>query len=252
PAVIDDEPVELFYDSGSSAIPSLEALGRAYEDSLIDKALYLKEVTLKLAGNELQFSLLRVLNEGQEWNIADTINPIRLGTIGADLLADRVSIIDFAGQKLHLFDERPSEMQGLTFSEFDFQGRRFMLPAVIDDEPVELFYDSGSSAFGLLTSKNRFDAYTDPAEPEITYDANSHGNSIPVFHRRSDEEMIIGGKTLSLKRISYVQWNDEWQGFFSRFTSIGGWMGNKPFTESALVLDTKTGEFAVAPAPLPF
>ncbi|MEL6846173.1 MAG: hypothetical protein AAFP02_23440, partial [Bacteroidota bacterium] len=81
---------------------------------------------------------------------------------------------------------------------------------------------------------------------------NSHGNSIPVFHRRSDEEMIIGGKTLSLKRISYVQWNDEWQGFFSRFSSIGGWMGNKPFTESALVLDTKTGEFAVAPAPLPF
>ena len=47
------------------------------------------------------------------------------------------------------------------FESFDFTGRRIMLPAKIKRKEYELFYDSGCSAFGLITIKKRFDEYTD-------------------------------------------------------------------------------------------
>lgn len=120
-----------------------------------------------------------------------------------------------------------------------------MLPVEVQGKQLEFFYDSGCSAFGLLTSKNRYDNYSNEADKEIRYAANSFGTSIPVYHKTSSEPIEIGNATLSMRRVSYVDWHDRLQGFFSRFTKIGGWLGNKPFVDEVLILDTKMEEFLV-------
>jgi len=50
---------------------------------------------------------------------------------------------------------------------------------------------------------------------------------------------------LDLKRISYVDMYTKYQKFIAPFSKIQGWLGNKPFTESILILDTKAEEFVV-------
>ena len=55
----------------------------------------------------------------------------------------------------------------------------------------------------------------------------------------------IGGSEVPLRRISYVDLYGNLQRFMTPFTRIGGFLGNKPFLESTLILDTKAEEFLV-------
>ncbi|MEL7122364.1 MAG: hypothetical protein AAFO07_23160 [Bacteroidota bacterium] len=225
---------------------SLKEYGLDYHSFEEEDLPFITNVELLLGENVISSDHLRVRNNGSTIDFADTSKWHRLGTLGTDIMADKITVIDFVNNTIEFYEERPAWMANLSgFQDFDFRGRRFMLPASIQGKEMELFYDSGSSAFGLLTSKNRFDAYTDPEVEEINYSANSHGKSIPVHHKPSDEMMLIGNEEVSLNRISYVEWHDKWQGFFSQFTKIGGFIGNKPFLTSALILDTQQNEFLV-------
>ncbi len=120
-----------------------------------------------------------------------------------------------------------------------------MLPVLLGDKEIELLYDSGSSAFGLITSKQRYDDNTDPEVKEIRYDANRFGDKMPVFHKNTDHTFLMSNVNLNLTRISYVGQYAEFQKYLSPFTRIGGWLGNLPFTESVLILDMKKEEFVV-------
>ena len=131
------------------------------------------------------------------------------------------------------------------FEPFDFTGRRFMLPCVIDNKTIELFYDSGSSAFGLITTKGRFSKYSENNVKEITYHASMHGDPIPIVHKPTEEVCKIGGVNLLLKRVSYIDMYSRFQGLLSPFTRIGGWLGNKPFLDYSLIFDIENKEFVV-------
>ncbi len=119
-----------------------------------------------------------------------------------------------------------------------------MLPARINGSDVQLFYDSGCSPFGLLTSKYHYDRLTDPDEPEIAYGANRFGESIPIHHKASDLQIQLGATDISLKRISYAEMYTLLQSTVGRLIE-GGFLGNKSLTESTLILDAKTNEFLV-------
>jgi len=178
--------------------------------------------------------------------LTSSINPINIGTIGTDFMDGRITVIDFKKQTILFYKERPKWMKDLTnFQSFAFKGRRLMLPATINQKELKLFYDTGTSAFGLITTKDRFDAYTDKDSREINYDANSWGDAIPIRHKKTSKIMNIGNSNLSLKRISYVDKYANFQKFMTPFTNIGGWLGNKPFTNSTLIFDTKKEEFIV-------
>ena len=131
------------------------------------------------------------------------------------------------------------------FVSFDFTGRRFMLPCEIDGKKHELFYDSGSSAFGLITIKKRYLKYSNKEDREISYNANRHGDPIPVKHKPTNEMMKIGGLELSLQRVCYVDMYSNVQGLITPFTRIGGWLGNKPFENNSLIFDVKNEMFVV-------
>jgi len=148
-------------------------------------------------------------NYGSAFNKNNTINSISIGTIGADILDNRITSIDFKNQTISLYNERPLWMDTLSnFQSFDFKGRRFMLPANVGEKDLTLLFDTGCSSFGLITSKNRFDRYTDKNTPEITYDGNRFGDSFLIHHKSTHRRIAFGGVTLDLKRVSYVDMTD--------------------------------------------
>lgn len=257
PVSIEGIPADLYmqFDTGSpfsflnqEAVTSLESFGLQMRKQGQDDRLFLQDFDFSVGDNSIHASLIRVFHSGTPFDPSDTSQAFRIGTIGTDLMDEKITVIDFPQQMIHLYDKRPVELSSQTFFPFDFQGRRLMLPAKIQEKQMDLFFDTGCSAFGLLTSKNRYDSYTDPKAPEIQYQANSFGNEIPVHHKASHIFMNMGGSALSLQRISYVEWHAKYQAFFSQFTSIGGWLGNKPFIQSRLIIDTQKEEFLILPA----
>lgn len=237
-------PTTIIY---GNTLESLRAFGEDFKTTIKNKHLYLDSLNMELGGNRIHASMIEIFKGyGDTFNKHDTINPINLGTLGADFMDKKITVIDFKNQLIQSYDERPNWMNNLgDFASFDFKGRRFMLPAVINDKVLELFYDSGASTFGLITTKNRYDRYTDESQEEIRYNANKFGDPIPICHRSSTTTMEIGNSNLNLKRVSYVDMYANYQGLMTPFTRIGGWLGNRPFDQNTLIFDTIKEEFIV-------
>ncbi|XZE53618.1 hypothetical protein SH139x_005376 [Planctomycetaceae bacterium SH139] len=168
-----------------------------------------------------------------------------IGSIGADILDQRICAFDFPGETIHFFDHRTAELDALgVFRPFRFPGRRVMLPAEIDGTQMEMFYDSGCSPFGLFTSKHHYDRYADPEGDQISVGANRFGDSIPVHHSSCKLSVLFGDTKLRLRRVSYVDQYVPLQSLFGRFVD-GGFMGNKFLLDSTMILDTQSNEFLI-------
>ncbi|MFP2997177.1 hypothetical protein ABN763_14770 [Spongiivirga sp. MCCC 1A20706] len=242
------------FDTGSphsyiyeNDLKSLRKLGLKFTEVVKEEAHYIEQLNFNLNGNRIEASMIKILKGyGNTFDKRDTITNIKIGTIGSDFVANRITAIDFKNQTIQLFDERPEWMGDLgVFKAFDFTARRIMMPVTLDKKEYEFLYDSGCSAFGLITIKSRFDAYTNKNIEAIQYGANSWGNSIPIISKPSDKTFGIGNTHLTLRRVSYVNMYTAIQPLVTPFTRIGGWLGNQPFNESTLILDTKKQEFFI-------
>ena len=228
-------------------LKSLRAIGMDIKEVTKGEERFVEQLDFILDDNHIKASMIRILGDyGHTFGKNDTISKIGIGTIGSDFIANRITTIDFKNQTLELYNERPDWMKLLPeFTPFDFTGRRIMLPITINDKDYELFYDSGCSAFGLITTKNRFDKYSDEHTEVIAYNAKSWDSSIPITSKLTKQPITIGNSDLSLKRVSYIDMYTWSQSLVTPFTKIGGWLGNQPFNESTLILDTKNQEFIV-------
>ncbi len=237
-------PYSFIYENG---LKSLKEAGLNFKEVIKKENRYIESLSFTLGGNHIKASMILILeNYGTSFNKNDTISKISIGTIGSDFMDQRITAIDFKNQNLQFYNERPQWMASISgFKPFDFKGRRFMLPATINGKELELFYDSGCSAFGLITAKNRFDNYTDINTKEIKYEGNRWGDQLPIHHKKSDKMIKTGNAILELRRISYVDMYTKYQKFMTPFTRVGGWLGNLPFVESTLILDTKKEEFII-------
>ena len=249
-------PLYLQFDTGAPSsilyqktLESLREIGLTYEEMTIEDRPFVKGVPLQLGAENLVESSFWLRDMGEVIDTSTLGNePIMIGTIGADWLDQKVVHIDFINQEMSLFDQRPDWMQDLAgWKAFAFPGRRFMLPTTIEGKVYDLFYDSGSSAFGLITTHSRYQKYAISEEPEIAYNANSWGNPIYVHHKATDLEVEIGGAQVPMRRVSYVNMYARWQGFLAMFSKIGGWLGNKVFLDTHLILDTQAMEYLVVP-----
>lgn len=237
-------PNSYIYENG---LNSLRAFGLEIKEVVKDEARYVENLDFILGDNHIKASMIMIYpNYGNSFVKNDTTSRIGIGTIGSDFIVNRITSIDFKNKKIQLFNERPKWITSLSgFKSFDFTGRRIMLPVTLDNKNYEFLYDSGTSAFGLITTKNRHDKYTEESTKEINYNANSWGNSIPIRSKVTDKLFSVGNENLELKRVSYVDMYSALQPLITPFTRIGGWLGNQPFNESTLILDTKTEEFIV-------
>ena len=237
-------PTSFIYEK---ALISLRKTGIEIKEIIKNNERYVAQLDFVLGGNQMKATMIKIYpNYGTLFDKNDTIKAVSIGTLGSDFLVDKITSIDFKNQKIHLFDEKPSYMSSLIgFKKFDFVGRRIMLPITINNKDDTFLYDSGCSAFGLITIKNRFDNYTNKSTIEVKYDAKSWENQIPIRSKKSEQLFTIGSKKLKLKRVSYVDMYTAIQPLVTPFTKIGGWLGNQPFTESTLILNTKNEEFIV-------
>ncbi|MAD96478.1 MAG: hypothetical protein CMB99_04040 [Flavobacteriaceae bacterium] len=240
-------PDSFFYEKG---LESLRKLGVEIDQVTKDGFRFVKSLELILGGMPVKLDMVKIYpNYGTTFS--QTNEPkgnILIGTLGSDILVNRITAIDFKNQTLQFFENSPEWMTNSSgFHPFDFPGRRIMLPVQIDGKEYEFLYDSGCSAFGLITTKNRFERYTDEASPLISYAAKSWTDKIDINTKISNHPFMIGGAKLTLNRVSFVNMYSFVQPLMTPFTRIEGWMGNQALNQSTLIIDTKTKRFKVIP-----
>ncbi|MCY1648901.1 hypothetical protein OVA11_18135 [Caulobacter sp. SL161] len=175
-----------------------------------------------------------------EWTNPEAVDLI--GTIGVDLLEDRVLTVDFKAMRLSIgVAAMPATSQ---WSPMTLKSRWVLLDATLEGKPTKLLLDTGSSAFSLLIDKARWSEMTTGQDAE-SFPVNSWGKKLMAHTAPTQARVVIGGLDTPLGDATYIEGTSVTQGLMMRATGMGGMTGNRLFFDRILILDAPGGRYAV-------
>ena len=167
-----------------------------------------------------------------------------IGTVGADLVDGRILIVDFPNQRIAVIDSLPEGFVKEThFVEMSrTPGGHLLVRVKVGGKETYAMYDSGSSIFGLLTTREIWDTLTD-GEVIDSFRITAWGKVYTVYAGRSKVRITLAGETLRVDTVHYV--NMEGLENFLKQANAIGIMGNRSLWDRTVVVDTKGGRFGV-------
>lgn len=172
--------------------------------------------------------------------------PFIIGTLGTDVIDGRVLTIDYARMRLTLGSTAPdSLLPRAAFVPMSFKERRLLLNVGLQGQPKELMFDTGCSAFSLLTSEGNWQKMARPAATAQTVPVNSWGKTLTAHTVATAAAMQFGATTVPLGTVSYIEGMGFMQSTLTRFSGMGGMLGNAPFNQQTIILDVKNGRFGL-------
>lgn len=170
-----------------------------------------------------------------------------IGTIGEDIIDGKTLVIDYPKHELSILIKIPDNLSKKTkLSSFMLVKGSILLPATLDGKQTILFFDTGSSAFELLTSKATSDQLAIPNTATESYPVKSWGRTLTANTRPSADSLAMALQKLPIKKVTYIDGASDSQVQQMLKLGIGGMIGNKLFLDSILVIDTKNKKFGIA------
>lgn len=192
-----------------------------------------------------QIAVKQFDSTGINWHHKNRIEII--GTIGTDLIDNKVAIIDYPGRKLVIADSLPAALRKEPLSNFMYARRSILLPAQLKGNNSMLYFDSGSSMYELLTSKTNAVLMAAPGSTVITSKVKSWDNYLTANSIASNDSITISNKKIPVHFATYIEGVSNAQVTQMMQMGIGGLTGNKLFLQYRLVLDTKNKKFGLMP-----
>lgn len=178
-------------------------------------------------------------------NWTDTTTQIIIGTIGSDLIDNRTLTINYPAQTLAITRQVPDTLKAITIEPFQWKERKILLPATLANESVNVFFDTGSSAFELLTNESKWHRLAHKDKPFQKYAVNSWGNKLTAFTAPTEHAITIASIAYPLQNVTRIEGTGFIQNVFMRLSGMGGMIGNKLFLNSVLVIDTQHQKFGL-------
>ena len=228
---------------------AISSLNEKYNKIMIHQngeAFSLERFNFKVGNTAVFAKSIKVKDYGSaiDWN--DSSRARIIGTIGADFIEDKVLTIDYKHEIISVAPEIPHELANAAqFVDFRFESRRVLLPSKIDGQEQTLLFDTGASAFELLTDEDTWKALSKEGSKEETYEANSWGKKLIVHNIESNSRIEFGNVELPLSMVTYIEGTGFMQNMLMRFSGMGGMIGNKLFIGKVLVLDTKNQKYTL-------
>ncbi|MBO9659805.1 MAG: hypothetical protein J7527_13380 [Chitinophagaceae bacterium] len=238
------------FDLGSSSsvlyTEKLQSIGKMFPKaaSLIDSNSKLHAFELMAGKTKIKAQeIVAISMPGDiDWR-KNSVNII--GTLGTDLIDDREVVIDYPGQKLVLNYQLNRIDTIIHTTDLMYARRSILLPAIIKDKQTILYFDTGSSAFELLTNEKTAHVLAMPNAVEKRYPVESWGKTLTAVSIPTSDSIIIAGHQLPLKKATYIEGVSDSQVSQMMKMGIGGMTGNKLFLHSKLYLDLKNKKFAL-------
>lgn len=184
--------------------------------------------------------------DNTEIDWSDTTAKQIIGTIGTDLFENKTLIINYQKNYLLIDDKLPDHLSTkMKLSNFKFENRRILLPAILNGKEVDIFFDSGTSAFELMTDKKTWEELALKGAKVDRYPASSWNNQLTVNTVATSHFIRFNSHDFPLQHITYVEGTNFIQKVLMKLGGIGGLTGNKLFIGKIVILDTKNNKFAI-------
>lgn len=212
----------------------------------------IKNITLNNKKAKTAFSIgqtkiissnFKTIDYEKKFNLKDSIKII--GTLGSDILEDRKSILNFRENYVEFnLQEQPLGIQNKLF-DFEFKKRKIIIQGNLKGEEENFLYDSGTSAYELLTSKEVWvNLKTQNSKINIEK-VNSWQNTLIANTAESNSSIIFNQKKLPLKAVTHIEGFSKTQYLLMKFSGMTGMLGNKFFLKNALYINCSNKEIAI-------
>ena len=160
-----------------------------------------------------------------------------IGTIGADILEDRKTAINLKGSQVAFnLLKKPKEFKN-NFSDFKFKKRKIIIKAFLNGNEEKFIYDSGTSAYELLTNKEIWKQLKSPNSKVVVEKAKSWENTLTSYTANCKNKLLLNSKEIPLNEVTYVEGFSEKQYLMMKFSGMTGMLGNKIFLKNSIYID---------------
>lgn len=227
-------PITVFYKN------SLKSISEKYPNQLHFNSKKNQIAThFKIGKLNVISSNFEVLNYGNKVDFEDPNAQNIIGTVGTDLLEKRITVLDFKQNQFSFINQ----IKENNFTDFEFKKRKILISAKVEKENLKLLYNSGTSGYELITTKEVWKKYKIENSKLKTEKGNSWGNTLSVFTASAKKQIQFGNLNLKLSEVTYIEGTSEMQKFLMKRSGMQGMIGNKLFLNHKLILDCKNEKF---------
>lgn len=239
-----DQTFFMQFDSGSHSTVfykiALKSIAEKFQNQLkIDPKNNPISTSFSIGNMKVISNNFEVLDYGKKVDFDNPKAENIIGTIGTDLLEKRITILDFKNNQ-YSFIEKIEETD---FTPFEFKKRKILIPSKIENENLKLLYDSGSSGYELITTKEIWQKYRIKNSTVKTEKGNSWGNTLSVYSASAKRKIQFKNLTFDLSEVTYIEGTSELQKILMKRSGMQGMIGNKLFLNHKLILDCKNEKF---------
>jgi len=168
-----------------------------------------------------------------------------IGTIGADMLEDRKTIINFKQNFVGLnISNVPGNFRN-NLIDFKFKKRKIIISGILNSEERKFLYDSGTSAYELLTYKEEWQKLKSKNSQVEIEKARSWNHILTTYTADSDQMLHFSNQKIPLVKVTYVEGFSNAQFSLMKFSGMTGMLGNRIFLKKILFIDCSSGMIGI-------
>ncbi len=169
-----------------------------------------------------------------------------IGTIGADILENRKTIINFKENFIVLnLAKEPKKFKGKSF-DFKFKKRKIIIPGLLNGNKEKFLFDSGTSAYELLTNEEIWEKLKLPnSKIKIEKSEQSWNRILTTYTSNCNQSIQFSDKKLKLANVTYVKGISQAQYAMMKFSGMTGMLGNKIFLNNCLYIDCSENKITI-------
>ena len=233
-------PTTVLYAAKWASLAPRIGAGHASDAERVDN-LKFTVGTLPVSAAELQ--VRKTSAKPIDWT-SDAVEVV--GTVGSDIIDGRIVLLDFKADAIVISRHRSAVAKvGTVFAPFRYVQRRVLMPGAVNGEAGDLVYDSGSSAFALITNEETWRKLARAGAVPVQFPVRSWNSTLTAHVVGTDARITLGKVSLPVREVSRIEGASFLQEAGMRAFGIAGMVGNELFIGRRLILDTGRQEFAV-------
>lgn len=196
----------------------------------------------KIGNTDVSSDRFKIISVGKN-NDKDSLKII--GTIGSDLLDQNKTMINFKeGYVVFNLSKKPENISNKKL-DFKFKKRKIIITGTLNGKQEQFLYDSGTSAYELLTNKENWKKLKSPNSKPVVEKAQSWERILTSYTAKSNQTIKFKNKELILSEVTYVEGISQSQYMLMKFSGMTGMLGNKIFLNNSLYIDCKEEKISI-------
>lgn len=160
-------------------------------------------------------------------------------------MESRKTLIDLKNnQVVFNLNQTPNSFKNELF-DFKFKKRRIIINGILKGEERKFLYDSGTSAYELLTYKEEWQTLKSSNSKIKIEKSRSWNNILTTYTADCKENINFKYNEIPVKQITYVEGFSTAQFSMMKFSGMSGMLGNRIFLNNAIFIDCTAGKMAI-------